>query len=43
MRLPHFWDYFKMTKHVHAPCAPMTNACSISAVLEGPEMKVPKG
>ena len=24
-----------------APCAPITNACSMSAVLEGPEMKTP--
>ena len=25
-----------------AACAPITNACSISAVLEGPLMKMPK-
>ncbi len=24
-----------------APCAPITSACSMSAVLEGPEMKTP--
>lgn len=31
----------RMTVTSLAPCAPMTNACSISAVFEGPEMNVP--
>ena len=31
--------YFNITNTPTGPCAPNTSACSISAVLEGPEMK----
>lgn len=33
--------YSNKTVSSRAPCAPITNACSISAVFEGPEMKTP--
>src|SRR3954469_23856896 len=32
----------KQTRRERGPCAPMTSDCSMSAVFEGPEMKVPK-
>lgn len=35
--------YTKTTVTSLAPCAPNTRACSMSAVLEGPEMKQAKG
>ena len=34
--------YSRMTVTSRAPWAPMTRACSMSAVLEGPAMKLPK-
>ena len=34
--------YFNTTNTLTGPCAPNTRACSISAVLEGPEIKAPK-
>ena len=36
-----FIFYSNITVTALAPCAPMTSACSISAVFEGPEMKQP--
>ena len=34
--------YRRMTETSRGPWAPMTRACSMSAVLEGPAMKLPK-
>ena len=34
--------YISTTVTPLAACAPITSACSMSAVLEGPLMKVPK-
>lgn len=34
--------YIRITVTSLAPCAPTTNACSISAVFEGPEINTPK-
>ena len=34
--------YMRMTETSRGPWAPMTRACSMSAVLEGPAMKLPK-
>ena len=31
----------RITVTLRAPCAPITSACSISAVFEGPEMNTP--
>ena len=31
----------RITVWDRAPCAPITNTCSMSAVLDGPEMNVP--
>ena len=36
-----FFFYVKITSTSLAPCAPITNACSISAVLDGPEINTP--
>ena len=34
-------NYFKTTSTLRAPWAPITSACSMSAVFEGPEMNTP--
>ena len=34
--------YIKNTVKLNAPCAPITNDCSISAVLDGPDINTPK-
>ena len=36
-----FVKKINITNTSRAPCAPITNACSMSAVFEGPEMNVP--
>src|SRR4051794_16026655 len=36
------YDLTMQTTSDRGPCAPITSDCSMSAVLEGPEIKVPK-